>query len=160
MMKYALCWIYLLLPCTATAGLEEAINAFAAEDYATAYREWAPLAEKGDPVAQNGLCVMYSTGKGLPKDDKKAFELCCLSAEQGHAAAQYEIGWMFMGGRGVRMDQAQAYAWLWKAADQGDAHAQQSIRMLEGESNMLVLEKKRPRKFNPRLLAARAPRCR
>jgi TPR repeat protein len=36
-------------------------------DYATAFREWLPLAEQGDALAQQYLGNMYATGRGVPE---------------------------------------------------------------------------------------------
>ena len=41
-------------------------------DYATALKEWTPLAEQGDADAQSNLGVMYDNGAGVPQDDKAA----------------------------------------------------------------------------------------
>ena len=50
---------------------------FAAQsgDYATALREWTPLAEQGDAAAQFNLGILYRLGKGLPQDDKPMLTL-------------------------------------------------------------------------------------
>ena len=37
--------------------------AYEAGDYATALREWRPLAEQGDAQAQHNLASMYNKGK-------------------------------------------------------------------------------------------------
>ena len=37
-------------------------------DYATALREWTPLADAGDASAQFRLGVMYANGLGVPPD--------------------------------------------------------------------------------------------
>ena len=38
--------------------------------FATALREWEPLAEQGDAAVQFNLGILYRLGKGLPQDDK------------------------------------------------------------------------------------------
>ncbi len=42
--------------------------AFDRGDYATALREWRPLAEKGNAIAQSKLGFMYVFGEGVPKN--------------------------------------------------------------------------------------------
>ena len=37
-------------------------------DFATALREWTPLAEQGYATAQYNLGVMYDNGEGVPQD--------------------------------------------------------------------------------------------
>lgn len=41
-------------------------------DFATALKEWTPLAEQGDAAAQFNLGLMYATGQGVPQDDAEA----------------------------------------------------------------------------------------
>ena len=62
--------------------------AYKAKDYATAFKEWEPLAEQGLAAAQYNLGNMYRKGEGVPQDDKEALKWYNLTAEQGHAAAQ------------------------------------------------------------------------
>ena len=38
-------------------------------DFATALREWRPLAEQGDAGAQFNLGLMYNEGQGVPQDN-------------------------------------------------------------------------------------------
>ncbi|MCX5727856.1 MAG: sel1 repeat family protein, partial [Nitrospirae bacterium] len=41
-------------------------------DYASALREWRPLAEQGDAAAQYNLGVLYEKGRGVPQDYTQA----------------------------------------------------------------------------------------
>ena len=41
------------------------VEAYEKGDFATALREWRPLAEQGDAMAQYNLGVMYDNGKRL-----------------------------------------------------------------------------------------------
>jgi TPR repeat protein len=56
-------------------------------DYAAALREWTPLAEQGDAVAQFNLGVMYQQGQGVSQDYQTALKWYALAAEQGDAKA-------------------------------------------------------------------------
>ena len=85
-------------------------------DYATALREWRPLAEQGSAIAQNNLGLMYSEGKGAPRDYAKAVGWWRKAAEQGYAKAQYNLGVMYDYGKGVPQDYAQAHKWYNLAA--------------------------------------------
>jgi hypothetical protein len=73
-----------------SADFQKGYDAYQSGDYATALREWQPLAEQGNADAQYELGWMYRSGKGVPQDYKTAFKWYTLAAEQGHAAAQIQ----------------------------------------------------------------------
>ena len=77
-----------------SADYKKGYAAYQSGDYATALREWTPLAKQGDAVAQYNLGNMYRLGQGVPKDDKTAVKWYRLAAEQGYARAQYNLGSM------------------------------------------------------------------
>jgi uncharacterized protein len=52
----------------AQADFQEGMNAYKRDDYATALREWRPLAEQGDADAQFALGQLYANGQGVPQD--------------------------------------------------------------------------------------------
>ncbi len=85
--------------------------AFDRGDYATALREWRPLAEQGDATAQYNLGAMYDKGQGVPQDDAEAVRWYRKAAEQGFALAQYNLGRMYYKGQGVPQDYVQAHMW-------------------------------------------------
>ena len=104
-------------------GLEAALLG----DYATALREWRPLAEAGDADAQFTLgVVMYDQGHGGPQDYAEAMKWFRLAAEQGHASAQFSLGVMYANGQGVPQDYAEAHMWFNLAAAKGHAGAANS----------------------------------
>ena len=88
-------------------------------DYATAAREFQPLAEQGHAEAQYILGIMYSRGLGVPKDDREAVSWIRRAAEQSLAGAQVNLGIRYSTGDGVPKDYVQAYAWLNLAGAQG-----------------------------------------
>ncbi len=92
-------------------------------DYATAVKEWRPLAEQGYADAQTLLGGMYAAGLGVPQDDTEAIRWFRMAAEQGYANAQYSLGRKYAVGRGVPQDFVQAYKWLDLAAAQGNERA-------------------------------------
>ena len=51
-----------------SADFQDGMWAYIANDYATALREFKPLAEQGHPDAQYYMGVMYAFGKGVQKD--------------------------------------------------------------------------------------------
>ena len=100
---------------------QKGLAAAQAGDFATALKEWKPLAEAGDAVAQFNLGVMYDIGDGVPQDYAEAVKWYRLAAEQGYVAAQYNLGTMYDNGKGVPQDYAEAVKWYRLAAEQGDA---------------------------------------
>ena len=73
---------------TASADYQEGLDAYDAGDYATAMKEWRPLAEQGNANAQYNLGVMYANGNGVPQDDVEAVKWYRLAADQGDADAR------------------------------------------------------------------------
>lgn len=95
------------------------VQAATESDYATAYKEWRPLAEQGDARAQYSLGFMYSQGISVTQDYKKAYYWFNKSAQQGYALGWAKLGLIFELGRGVPTDYVKAYAWYDLAAAQG-----------------------------------------
>ena len=92
-------------------------------DFVAALREWKPLAEQGNQVAQYYLGVMYRNGTGLPKDYREAVKWYRKAAEQGFERAQNDLGALYGVGKGVPLDYGEALKWYRKAAEQGFAPA-------------------------------------
>ncbi len=127
----ALCAGFTLgLGAPAWAGWDEAVAAYQRGDYATALREWRPLAEQGDAAAQNNLGTMYYKGQGVPYDYAQAVKWYRKAAEQGNADAQSGLGIMYQKGQGVPQDYAKALQWYRKAAEQGKASAQNNLGVM------------------------------
>ncbi len=101
--------------------------------YATALREWRPLAEQGNAKAQYNLGLMYRKGQGVPQDDAEAVGWWRKAAEQGNAGAQNNLGVMYRNGHGVPQDDAEAVGWYRKAAEQGYATAQHNLGVMYGK---------------------------
>ena len=64
---------------------QKGLAAHESGDYATALREWTPLADQGNASAQYNLGQIYRQGQGVPQDDKTAVKWYRLAAEQGDA---------------------------------------------------------------------------
>ncbi|MEH6648337.1 tetratricopeptide repeat protein [Sulfitobacter sp.] len=109
---------------------DKGYRAYTSGDYATALREWRPLAEQGDSDAQYNLGVMYKYGRGVTEDDAEAVKWYRKAAEQGYTHAQFNLGGMYFNGEGVTQDYAEAVKWGHKAAEQGYAKAQTSLGMM------------------------------
>ena len=96
-------------------------------DFATALKEWKPLAEHGYAAAQNNLGLMYKRGDGVTQDYAEALKWYRKAAEQGYVFAQFFLGEKYRLGDGVTEDYAEALKWYRKAAEQGDADAQNNL---------------------------------
>ena len=105
-------------------------DAYNRGDFATALREWRPLAEQGDALAQYNLGMLYRKGRGVPQDDVQARQRYEKAAAQGQAKAQYNLGTLYLNGSGVPKDYQQALRWFRMAADQGEALAQTKIAIM------------------------------
>ncbi|PSJ16774.1 tetratricopeptide repeat protein [Nitrosomonas supralitoralis] len=100
------------------------------------FKELMEAARAGDPVAQNGLGVMYYTGDAVSKttsgqvlntDPELAAGWFYRAAEQGYADAQFNLGLMYANGEGVTQDMEQAVELFKKAAVQGHVDAQNNL---------------------------------
>jgi uncharacterized protein len=111
----------------AHVGLDKGMAAYNKQNFATAFREWRPLANIGNAMAQFSLGMLYAKGQGVPQDDKEAVKWFRLAADQGRADAQNNLGAMYENGQGVPQDDKEAVKWFRLAADQGYAYAQFNI---------------------------------
>jgi TPR repeat protein len=109
------------------ADFQTGYDAYQRADFATALREWKPLAERGDVDAQKYLGNIYRKGLGGAKDYAEAVKWWRKAADQGDAVAQYVLGIMYANGKGVAQDYAEAVKSYRKAAVQGHARAQYSL---------------------------------
>jgi TPR repeat protein len=67
-----------------SAYWEKGLDAYDRGDYATALKEWTPLAEQGNASAQRNLGVMYAFGKGILKDYVYAHMWANIAAMNGN----------------------------------------------------------------------------
>ena len=102
------------------ADWEAGVDAYQAGDYATALKEFRPLAEQGLAEAQFNLGWMYVKGLGVTQDYKEAVKWFRLAAEQGYTFAQQDLGKMYEKGEGVIQDNVIAYMWYSIAIFSGD----------------------------------------
>ena len=113
-----------------SADFNKGMTAAQSGDFATALKEWKPLAEEGNAVAQNNLGLMYHNGWGVPQDYKEAVYWYRLAVEQGYAIAQYNLGLMYEKGKGVPQDDKEAARLYRLAAEQGYADAQGNLGVM------------------------------
>jgi len=134
LIAFSLFFMLIAGPFPAYAGLAEGLAAYDRADYATAFKELVPLAEKGDATAQYKMGKMTSLGQGVPRDARSAAEWFHKAAEQGGAEAQAALGYLCLIGEGVSQNNDLALAWTRKAAEQGDALAQFNLAVMHGDS--------------------------
>jgi uncharacterized protein len=106
---------------SAAADLESAKRAYEQKDYATALKEFTPLAEQGNAWAQLFLGRMYMMGQGVLKDPDQAIKWFKASASQGNADAQFFLGAMYLL---PQKDIGEGVKWLRLSAEQGNQDAQ------------------------------------
>ena len=80
--------LLLVASSSVAADFAAGVEAYERGDYATALREFRPLAEQGDAAAQHNLGVMYGTGRGGSEDDVQACAWLNLAAAQGDERAE------------------------------------------------------------------------
>ncbi len=78
--------LLVVLAAPAWAGYDEAKAAYKRGDYATALREWRPLAVQGDADAQYNLGFMYRKGLGRRQDQR---DHCWASARPCSASGRH-----------------------------------------------------------------------
>ena len=111
-------------------GFQKGLAAHKRGDYATALKNWRPIAEKGDAAVQFNLGLMYFKGQGTPQDYNEAAKWYRRAAEQGYTKAQFNLGDMHYKGKGVPQDYAEAVKWFRKTAERGHAKAQINLGVI------------------------------
>lgn len=96
------------------------VQAWQANNYDEAVRQWRPLADRGDPDAQYNLAQAYKLGRGVPLNMTLAEQWYERAARQGHAEAGANLGLiLFQNGR-----RREAMPYIERAAAGGDPRAQ------------------------------------
>ena len=123
------------------ADFNKGLAAAQSGDFATALREWRPLAEQGHANAQFYLGLMYDKGEGVLQDYKTAVKWYTLAAEQGDAIAQNSLGWMYDNGHGVIKDNVYAHMWGNIAASNGNENGGKLRDLVAKEMTATQIEK-------------------
>ena len=109
---------------SASADFQKGLTAARNGDFATAFREWTPLAEQGSARAQYNLGLICQKGDGVSQDYATAVKLYRLAAQQVHAVAQFNLGTMYDRGISVPQNDKTAVKWYRLSAGKGYAKAQ------------------------------------
>jgi len=124
----------------AAAGLDDAVEAMRAGDFAEAYCIIRPLAEHGDADAQYNIGWMYLNGYGLRVNDTYALEWWLRASKQGHIDASFSIGMLYSLGEGKvakDLDLAIDYYLLAARNEQEDAIALLQSMMMRNDKAIL-----------------------
>ena len=124
-----------------SADFQKGLTAAQSGDFATALREWEPLAKQGNARAQYNLGVMYDKGDGVLQDDKTAVKWYRLAAKQGNALAQGNLGVKYAQGQGVLKDYVYAHMWGNIAATNGNKMSVKFRDFVEKKMTPSQLEK-------------------
>lgn len=106
------------------------VAAYNRGDFATAFKQWKPLADKGDVKAQHYLGLMYTQGQGVPKDHAKAVFWFKKATKAGHIPSAYNLGFRYLRGEGVPQDPKTAAVLIRRAAGAGLVPAQHTLGLL------------------------------
>lgn len=115
----------------ASAWLDEALNAMRMQQWVRAISIATPAANKNIPEATMILARLNFSGDGVPKDEKKGYELYLKAAKQGYALAQYSVAVIYETGRGTQIDLGQSLFWYKQAAAQGEQAAIDAVKRLQ-----------------------------
>lgn len=128
------CWMLAAALCAAgearAQSVDEAIRLYERGDYAAALPGLRVGADQGNATAQFNLAMMYSNGRGVPKDGRIAVFWYTKVAEQGFTGAQFNLALMYANGQGIAKNEHLAVFWYTKAAEQGDGDAQYNLALM------------------------------
>lgn len=113
------------------AWFDESQSAIRLQQWTRAIEAATPAANRGIPEAILTLAKLHFAGTGVPKDERKGFELYLKAANQGNAIAQLSVASLYELGRGTPRDLAQALQWYKKSAAQGEQAAIDSVNRLQ-----------------------------
>ncbi|MBQ3880448.1 MAG: sel1 repeat family protein, partial [Oscillospiraceae bacterium] len=107
---------HIIWKCETELGLYKlGMIAFNAGDYTEALTRFSGAAEKGDTEAAKALYTMYLTGRGVAKDEKKAFGWKLKAAELGDPDAMFDVAADYLLEReGMERDLDKALFWAEK----------------------------------------------
>ena len=75
------CFLMMLSAPTSAQDFQKGYEAARSGDFETALKEWKPLAERGNIVAQYNIGMMYRNGWGVSRDANEAVRWYKLSAK-------------------------------------------------------------------------------
>lgn len=93
------------------------------------------------PAALYELAGLHAAGKGVPRDESKAFELALRAARHGWPDAMWDVADRYGAGRGVGRDLLASCVWLLRVRDQSGSEqlAAQAVQVLPYMEHTLTL---------------------
>jgi len=144
-MRFFLClFAASLISIQSWADFDTAAKAYRLRNYTSAFQQFLPLAEQGDPRAQTVIAMMYKYGEAVEQDQEESFRWYGKAADQGYVPAQYVIGEMVAAGVGVEADKEKAIVWLSLAADAGFTKAIEKLADLKAGVESIKLSREEP----------------
>ncbi len=116
------------------AQLYHAAGETDAHGYEKARYWYEKAVEAGIMQAYNNLAALYIEGKGVKKDQQKAFELFQKAASMGDSSAQVNVAVLYAWGEGITHDKMKAYDNFKKALISGKSEASGYLDKLCTES--------------------------
>ena len=130
------CLVALLIMLSACTGSNDPKKLFDQGKYNEAARLWLPLANTGDPVAQNYIGIIHYLGLGKDRNYKVAMQWFEKSAVSGYADAEYNLGVMYENGESVKKDYVIAYKWFYLANKNGNKNAKKRMQGMAEEHKL------------------------
>lgn len=100
------------------------------DNYVEAMKNYQIAADKGQPIAQYNLGLIYENGKGIPVDYAKAKVWYTKAADQGHARAMNQLAGIYFNGSAGPANEQHAVKLYEKAVALGDADAAYQLGLL------------------------------
>ncbi len=107
--------------------IRKALNAIESDDNATAIRCFRQAEKMGSLEAKRNLARCYETGRGVGKDEPRAFKLYSDAAGAGCLAAYNNVGNCYIEGIGTPKDEKAGYEAFRTAADKGEEVAMANV---------------------------------
>jgi TPR repeat protein len=117
----------------AQADFQAGYAAYQRSDFATALREWRPLAEAGDARAQYNLGILHAEGRGVPENAAEARAWWEKAAAQNYGPALHNLASLYLGGEGVPQDFATARGLLERAVKLDQANSLYTLGKMYAE---------------------------
>ena len=107
------------LPAVSDSPLQTGLKAYDSGNYVIALKLLAPLAAKGDALAQFRIALMYKNGLGIIANNTVALDWMLKAARQGQPEAQIELARCYANGINGVQDPFLAYTWYLVAEKNG-----------------------------------------
>lgn len=112
------------------ARFQRGVKAYDKGDYASAFKDWLPLAQQNDLAAMRNVALLLRKGLGTERDPVRALFFYERAAEAGFVPAQLNAAFMYLEGDGIPRDYKKASFWLHLSAVAGEPIAQYNLGVM------------------------------